>query len=53
MNNKDVQIIEAVNDLIEFSNHALTKQDVINELNNISASEQKTYERSQARTRKL
>ena len=53
LNNKDVQIIEAVNDLIEFSNHALTKQDVINELNNISASEQKTYERSQARTRKL
>lgn len=53
LNNKDVQIIEAVNDLIEFSNHALTKQDVINELNNISASEQKTYERGQARTRKL
>lgn len=53
LNNKDVQIIEAVNDLIEFSNHALTKQDVINELNNISASKQKTYERGQARTRKL
>ena len=53
LNNRDIQIIEAVNDLVIFSNNTLTKQNIIDELNNISANKQKIYEKGQTRTRKL